>query len=78
MIRLVQQQRRDVGLDVSDRIQLRLGLPEELRMQVSAHHETIKAETLAVDLEVAILSDKQLPNADLDGVAVFVAVNRIS
>ena len=78
VIRLVQQQRRDAGLDVSDRIQLRLGLPEEICMQVSAHHETIKAETLAVDLEVTVLSDKQSPNADLDGVAVFVAVNRIS
>jgi isoleucyl-tRNA synthetase len=78
VIRLVQQHRRDAALDVSDRIQLRLSLPEKLCAQVSAHHETIEAETLAVDFEVTILTAKQSPNADLDGVAVFVALNPIS
>jgi len=78
VIRLVQQQRRDEGLDVSDRIQLRLSLPEKLCTQISTHHKTIKTETLATDFEVTILTDKQSPNADLDGVAVFVALNPIS
>ena len=78
VIRLVQQQRRDAGLNVSDRIRLRLGLPAELRAQVEVHHETIKAETLATELDVFVLTDNQAPNADLDGVAVFVAVNPIS
>ena len=78
VIRLVQQQRRDAGLNVSDRIRLRLGLPAELCAQVEVHHETIKAETLATELDVFVLTDNQAPNADLDGVAVFVAVNPIS
>jgi isoleucyl-tRNA synthetase len=78
VIRLVQQHRRDAALDVSDRIKLRLNLPEKLCEQISPHHETIKAETLAVDFEVTILTEKQSPNADLDGVAVFVALNPIS
>ena len=78
VIRLVQQHRRDAALDVSDRIKLRLSLPEKLCAQISPHHETIKAETLAVDLEVTISTEKQSPNADLDGVAVFVALNPIS
>ena len=78
IIRFIQQQRRDAGLDVSDRIRLRLGLSAELCAQVEAHHETIKAETLATELDVFVLTDNQAPNADLDGVAVFVAVNPIS
>jgi len=78
VIRLVQQQRRDAGLDVSDRIRLQLGLPVEIVAQVSGHHETIKNETLATQLEVVVLNDNLAPNADLDGVAVFVAVNRLS
>ena len=78
VIRLVQQQRREAGLDVSDRIELKLGLPAELCQQISTHHETIKAETLAINIKVSTLSDKQSPNADLDGVAVFVAVNAVS
>ena len=78
VIRLVQQQRRDAGLDVSDRIRLQLGLPVEIVAQVSGHHETIKTETLATQLEVVVLNDNLAPNADLDGVAVFVAVNRLS
>lgn len=78
VIRLVQQHRRESGLDVSDRIKLRLGLPDELLRQVSKHHDSIKAETLATELEVFVLTDNQTSNTDLDGVAVFVAVNPIS
>jgi hypothetical protein len=57
---------------------LQLGLPVEIVAQVSGHHETIKTETLATQLEVVVLNDNLAPNADLDGVAVFVAVNRLS
>ncbi len=78
VIRLIQQQRRDAGLDVSDRIRLQLGLSAELCSQVEAHKETIKSETLATELEVFVLTDNRAPNADLDGVAVFVAVKPIS
>ncbi len=78
LIRLVQQQRRDSGLDVSDRIHLDLGLPGSVCDQIAPHHATIKSETLAIEMEVQPLSDKVSPNADLDGIAVFVAVNRIA
>ena len=78
VIRLVQQQRRDAGLDVSDRISLRLGLPNEHCQQISVHHDVIKSETLATQLEVFALGKNEPTNADLDGVPVFVAVNPIS
>ncbi len=74
LIRLIQQLRRESGLHVSDRIQLQLGLPRELAEQVSGHFATIKTETLATDIE---LVENYAPNADLDGVALFVSLNLI-
>jgi isoleucyl-tRNA synthetase len=74
LIRLIQQLRRESGLHVSDRIELQLGLPSELAEQVSSHLVTIKSETLATDIE---LVKNHAPNADLDGVAVFVSLNAV-
>jgi len=47
LVRLVQQARRDAGLDVSDRIVLTVGLPEVVRAQVAPHEGFIARETLA-------------------------------
>ena len=69
LIRLIQQQRRESGLDVSDRIKLKLGLPEAIKSQISNHIETIKTETLAT--EVAFI-ESQPSNFDLDGVPIFL------
>ena len=74
LIRLIQQLRRESGLHVSDRIQLQLGLPKELATQVTEHFATIKTETLATDIE---LVENYAPNADLDGVALFVSLNLV-
>jgi isoleucyl-tRNA synthetase len=52
VVRLVQQARRDAGLDVSDRIHLVIGADEATAAAIAAHAEFVKAETLAVDLEV--------------------------
>jgi len=78
IVRLVQQRRRDEGLDVSDRIHLELGLSDAMQTQITAHHAMIKTETLAVELTVGNIGKGKTPNADLDGVAVFVAVNRVA
>ena len=74
LIRLIQQLRRESGLHVSDRIQLQLGLPEELAKQVTEHFATIKTETLATDIEMV---ENYAPNTDLDGVALFVSLNLV-
>lgn len=47
LIRLVQQTRRDVGLDVSDRIVLTLGVPEFIRRSIQPFLDMVAAETLA-------------------------------
>jgi isoleucyl-tRNA synthetase len=50
LVRLVQQARRDAGLDVSDRIALAVGLPEHVRAQLAPHEGFIARETLATSV----------------------------
>ncbi|MBX3193484.1 MAG: isoleucine--tRNA ligase [Microbacteriaceae bacterium] len=51
VVRAVQQARRDAGLDVSDRIALRLTADADTVAAIAAHRELISAETLATSLE---------------------------
>jgi isoleucyl-tRNA synthetase len=50
LIRLIQNARRNAGLEVSDKIDLRLEAGPELAAAIEAYGETIKAEVLAVQL----------------------------
>jgi isoleucyl-tRNA synthetase len=75
LVRVVQQRRRAAGLHVSDRIALTLGLPAAVAATVTPHLAMIAAETLATRHEVR--ADAGDANADLDGVPVFVGVERL-
>ena len=48
LVRLVQQARRDAGLNVSDRIDLAIGAPAEVRRQLEPFAGMVAGETLAV------------------------------
>ena len=48
LVRLVQQARRDAGLDVSDRIDLAIGTPDEVRRRLEPFADMVAGETLAV------------------------------
>ncbi len=52
LVRVVQQARREAKLRVSDRIRLRLALPEEFRAAAGRFRDQIAAQTLAVELEL--------------------------
>ncbi len=73
LVRLVQQARRDSGLHVSDRIDLRLGLPESIRAKVAPFLSLITEPTLAVSLA---FEDGE-PNAELDGEPVFIGIAKV-
>jgi len=74
LIRLVQQARREAGLEVSDRITLTLGVPEALRNLMQPFLEDLSSETLATSLRWA---DGEA-NTNLDGEAIFIGVERAS
>lgn len=52
LVRAVQQARRDAGLDVSDRIALRIGGSAEVLAAASTHEQLITSETLATSYEL--------------------------
>ncbi|HEX6518750.1 MAG TPA: isoleucine--tRNA ligase [Streptosporangiaceae bacterium] len=52
VVRLVQQARRDAGLDVSDRIRLTIGADDATRQAIQAHAEFLKGETLAAEFDL--------------------------
>jgi isoleucyl-tRNA synthetase len=60
VVRIVQQARREAGLDVSDRIRLIVGADGAVADAVRAHAGFVAAETLATDLEVR-------PSAEVSG-----------
>ncbi|HNG25660.1 MAG TPA: class I tRNA ligase family protein, partial [Microthrixaceae bacterium] len=51
-VRMIQQARKDAGLDVTDRIETRLALPAEMADAVDAHRDWVAEQVLAVSLEV--------------------------
>jgi isoleucyl-tRNA synthetase len=73
LVRLVQQARRDAGLHVSDRIALRLGLPDAIRTQIEPFAALITEPTLALSLTF----EAGESNAELDGEPVFIGVNKL-
>ncbi|HWU46614.1 MAG TPA: isoleucine--tRNA ligase [Humibacter sp.] len=57
VVRAVQDARKAAGLDVSDRIRLRLVLDTDGAEAAGRHGELITAETLALELEIAAADD---------------------
>ncbi|WP_236791615.1 isoleucine--tRNA ligase [Amycolatopsis sp. GM8] len=50
LIRVVQQARRDAGLDVADRIELTVDAPEDVVAAAKAHESVVLGETLTVEV----------------------------
>jgi isoleucyl-tRNA synthetase len=76
IVRLVQDVRREIGLDISDRIRVVLGVAGDVRAAVETHKDYVKQQTLALELLFADhISDghrRELP----DDRAVHVGVTR--
>jgi len=77
VIRVIQQARRDAGLDVSDRITLLVGADGPVEAAVRAHADFIRAETLATTLTIAGPAEVSAPPQPVgDGTEVRVTVQR--
>ncbi len=53
LVRLVQQARKDRDLEVTDRIELRLALPDELGRELEPHLPWVKSQVLATEVSAA-------------------------
>jgi len=76
VVRIVQQARREAGLDVSDRIRLTVGAHSPLAEAIAAHASFIAAETLAVALDVRPLDSVGAPAHAVGDAAIKVALER--
>ncbi len=76
VIRVVQQARRDAGLDVSDRIALVVSASEQVRSAVDAHRDFIGGETLATSVELAPAGSEGFAGEVGEGDQVTVRVSK--
>ena len=75
LIRVIQEGRKDAGLEVTDRIQLGIVAGPRVSEALTAHREIIAGETLAVDLIVGDV-EGYLQEGAVDGEPVRVTVRR--
>jgi isoleucyl-tRNA synthetase len=76
VIRFVQRARREAGLNVTDRIRLRVALPETSAAVVERWKAHIAAQVLATEIEVATIGDGGAPGAWSDD--LFTAAGELS
>jgi isoleucyl-tRNA synthetase len=73
----VQQARRDAKLDVSDRIRLTLGGPEDVVAAARTHQALLASETLALDVHYGDASGGFVCKVG-DGAEVMVKVEKMT
>ena len=77
LVRLVQDARKEAGLQVSDRIELGLAVEGELARALSTHRAFVAAETLATAVREQILPEAEhRVDAEVEGSAVTVSLRR--
>ena len=76
LVRLVQQARRDAGLEVSDRIELSVWTSQRIIEALEPHVAFMCAETLAVSLTWGTDADSQELAGELDGEPALVRVTK--
>jgi isoleucyl-tRNA synthetase len=76
LVRVIQQARRDKGLEVSDRIRLTIGAPESVTAAAKAHDGLIRSETLAMEVSYRPTVDGVTGKVG-DGVDVSVGIVRM-
>ena len=77
VVRVVQQARKDAGLDVTDRVAVALDTAGDVRAAVEAHADFVKGETLALELSFVDLPAEVAAGEAGDGRTVKAAVRRL-
>jgi isoleucyl-tRNA synthetase len=76
VVRVVQQARREAGLDVADRIRATVQAGPEVSSAVRQHQEFVARETLAVALDLGPVGDDAFAGEAGEGETVRVALTR--
>ncbi|MBX5468571.1 MAG: isoleucine--tRNA ligase [Thermoleophilaceae bacterium] len=76
IVHAIQNARKSSGLDVADRIELRLGGSAELLAAVRAHEDYVTGETLATSLELDGAPDGAGERVEIEGQPLRISVAR--
>jgi isoleucyl-tRNA synthetase len=77
LIRLLNEQRKATGLDIADRVRVRLGATGRVEAAAHLHRDWIAREVLAVDLVVEPGVTDGVTRVDVDGEPVSVDLERV-
>jgi isoleucyl-tRNA synthetase len=76
LVRMIQQARKDAGLNVSDRIALVLDLPESMRPAMQ-HQQYIEEQTLAVSIaQNGAENSEKISTLEIDGNKITIGITR--
>ncbi len=82
LVRIIQQERKEADLDVTDRIDLILGLSDEMQESLAPHLQFIAGSVLALDIISAPIDDahtlttSKLITHDLGGTAIKIGFSK--
>jgi isoleucyl-tRNA synthetase len=77
LIRLLNDQRKATGLDIADRVRVRLGATGRVEAAAHLHRDWIAREVLAVELAVEPVVNDGVTRVDVDGEPVSVDLERV-
>lgn len=76
LVRMIQQARKDAGLNVADRIALAVDVPSDFKAALATHRDYIAEQTLAVSIgEGSAGAEKQLKQ-ELDGAEFIIGISK--
>jgi isoleucyl-tRNA synthetase len=78
VVRVVQQARREAGLNVSDRITLVVDAPDEVADAVRTHEPFVAGEVLAEEVRYGPAGDAAFEGEAGDGFPVRITVSRMT
>jgi isoleucyl-tRNA synthetase len=80
LVNRVQNQRKQMGLEVTDRIRLIVKTSKDLAAVLESHAERVKDDTLAVEFEAQAVETEPESgwNADLNGRAAAIVIERLA
>ena len=78
LVRMIQQARKDAGLNVADRITIGLDMPAEFGAALKAHGDYIAQQTLADSIREGASGANQVLKQELDGVEFTIGLSRVA
>ena len=76
LVRMIQQARKDAGLNVGDRITLGLDVPEEFKAALATHGDYIASQTLATTWKEGSAGASQQMKQELDGAEFVIGISK--